>query len=217
MKYAVTYGKKKGSITVEASIIVPIMILSIAAVIFMGLLLYQRTVIQSAAETAAGDGASAWTIGVSGIGTGRMSAGSFDRIKLYRRIYDRNSETRLKMIESHAASLAERGELLKPTGTVVRAEIKDYAVCRKLIVHITKSYNLPLGRFMKVFGGSGSVKISVNGASMLDEPVELIRTTDFILDLEKELEENNPDIKNLGEKTRNTMNGLKGRLENFLN
>ena len=216
MKFAVVYGKNKGSITVEASIIVPLMILSLAAVIYMGLVLYQRTVIQSAAETAAVDGAAAWSSGVGEISTGGVTKNSFDRIKLYRRIYDSDRKNRLAEVENHALSLTARGELLRPVETAVQAEIKDYAVCRKLIVTISKSYSLPLGDFLKAFGGSGAITISVKGSSMLDEPVELIRTTDFILDMEKELEENNPDIKNLGEKTRNAMNDMKGRLEKFL-
>jgi hypothetical protein len=217
MNFSVERRGIRGSFTVEASIIVPIMILSIAAVIYMGLLLYQRTIVQSAAETAAGDGAAAWSSGVGAIGTGKVSGGSFDKVKLYRRIYDSEMEKRLELIRSHAEALAVRGELLKPAETVIQAEIKDYAVCRKLVVSITKSYILPLGNILKIFGGSGKIVISVKAASMLDEPVELIRTTDFILDLEKKLEEKNPEIKNLGEKTRNTMNDIKARLEKFLN
>jgi hypothetical protein len=216
MSYSVEHRMTKGSFTVEASIIVPIMILSIAAVIYMGLLLYQRTIIQSAAETAAGDGAAAWSSGVGRIGTGKLSNDSFDNIKLYRRIYNSDKEKQLEIIRNHAADLALRGELLNPVETDIQAEIKDYAVCRKLEVSITKSYILPLGSFLKIFGGSGKIVINVKAASMLDEPVELIRTTDFILDMEKKLEENYPEIKNLGEKTRSTMNEIKDRLEKFL-
>jgi len=217
MNYSIKRRKIRGSFTVEASIIVPIMILSIAAVIYMGLLLYQRTIIQSAAETAAGDGAAAWSSGVGVIGTGKVSGGSFDKIKLYRRIYDSDNEKRLELIRNHAAALSERGELLNPVETDIHAEIKDYAVCRKLVVSISKSYNMPLGRVIKIFGGSGKIVIYVKASSTLNEPVELIRTTDFILDLENKLEENNPDVKNLGEKTRDTMNSIKDRLEKFLN
>ena len=217
MNYSVELRKIKGSFTVEASIIIPVMILSIAAVIYMGMLLYQRTIIQSAAETAAGDGAAAWPSGVGDVGTGKMTGDGFDQVKLYRRIIDNDKEKRLELIKSHAEALSVRGELLKPVDTVVVADIKDYAVCRKLEVGITKSYVLPLGTFLKIFGGSGKIVISIKAASMLDEPVELIRTTDFILDLEKELEKKNPDVKNLGEKTRDTMNGIKTKLDEFTN
>ncbi len=206
----------RGSITVEASIIVPVVILSIAAVIYMGLLLYQRAVIQSAAVTAAADGAVVWSSGIGEIGTGGISGGSFEKIKLYRRIYDSDGDACLEKIEEYAASLAGKGELLKPADTTIHAEVQDYAVCRKMVVGITKSYEVPLGRFLRLFGGSGSVTISAKGSSMLDEPVELIRNTDFMIDLEKELEKNNPELKNLGDKARGAMNRIKSRMDQFL-
>lgn len=217
MLYAFKDLKCKGSITVEATIIVPVVILSITAVIYIGLLLYQRTSLQAAADKTAAEGAAAWTSGVGEIGTGKVSGSSFDKRKLYRRIYDSDAEMRLKRIENRAASLIDRGVLIQPTETAVKAEIKDYAVSRKLVVSITQSYRLPLGSFLRLFGGSGYLSINVRGASTLDEPVELIRNTDFILDLEKKLEEKNPTVRNLGEKARNAMNDIKSRLEKFLN
>ena len=217
MRFTVEGRHNKGSITVEASIIVPIVILSISAIIYMGLLLYQRVLVQSAAEMAAEAGAAAWASGVSEIGTGKPTKDSFQEIKLYRRIFDGDKEARLECIESYATSIASRNELLRPTETAVEAVIKDYVVCRKLEVKIVKCYSLPLGNFLRIFGGSGVIEMSVKATSSIDEPVELVRTTDFILDLEKKLESNNPEIKNLGEKTRNAMNEIKEKLEKFMN
>ena len=217
MDFTVEGRKNKGSITVEASIIVPIVILSIAAVIYMGLLLYQRTVIQSAAELAAEAGAAVWASGVSEIGTGKPGPDSFEKIKLYRRLLDSDKETRLAYIEEYAMNAASRNELLHPLESDAEAILKDYVVCRKLEVMVTKYYSMPLGNFLRIFGGSGMIEIRVKATASIDEPVELVRTTDFILDLEKKLENNNPDIKNLGEKTRNAMNEIKDKLERFLN
>ena len=81
---------------------------------------------------------------------------------------------------------------------------------------ISSCYNLPLGNFLKLFGGSGMYRINVKAVSVVDEPEELIRTTDFIIDLEKKLEEKFPEIKDLGEKSRNAMNDIKQRLEKFM-
>lgn len=207
----------KGSITMEASIIVPILVLSISAVVYMGLLLYQRSLVQSAAEMAAEAGAAAWASGVLELSTGKPTSDSFNEIKLYRRLFDGDREARLESIENYAMLISTRNELLSPTESAVEAVLKDYVVCRKLEVKIDKYYNLPLGKFLKIFGGSGTVAICVKAASSIDEPVELVRTTDFILDMEKKLEKSNPDIKNLGEKTRNAMNEMKGKLEEFIN
>lgn len=208
---------KKGSITVEASIIVPIVILSISAVIYMGLLLYQRALIQSAAEMAAEAGASVWASGINEIQTGKPGADGFGKVGLYRRIFDSGKENRLETIRKYAADTAKKNELLHPVNSEVEVELKDYAVCRKLEVRIDHQYSLPLGSFLRVFGGSGMIKMSVKAVSSIDEPVELIRNTDFILDLEKKLEESNPELKNLGEKTRSAMNEIKEKVKDFLN
>jgi len=216
MRFTVEDSKNRGSITVEASLVVPVIILSISAVIYIGLLLYQRALVQSAADMAAEAGADIWALEAGEIGTGKPDAKSFEKNRLYRRIYDTDKGTKLKHIEEYAAKMASRGELLHPAETVAEVVIKDYIVCRKLEVRLTKQYSLPLGNFMKLFGGSGMIEISVKAASSIDEPVELMRSTDFILDMERKLENKYPDIKNLGEKTRNAMSSLKDKLNGFL-
>ena len=58
--------------------------------------------------------------------------------------------------------------------------------------------------------------ISARAVSTVSEPAELIRTTDFIIDLEKKLEARFPGLKKVGDQTRETMNDLKARLEQFV-
>ncbi len=217
MRFSVEDRQNKGSITVEASIIVPIVILSITAVIFMGLLLYQRALIQSAADMAAEAGAAAWASGSCEIGIRKPHEDTFDKIQLYRRFFDGDNEERLECIENYALSIVSRTELLHPVNFAAEAVVKDYAVSRKLEVRIIKYYSLPIGNFLRIFGGSGTIAMHAEATASVDEPVEFIRTTDFILDIKKKLENNNPDIKDLGEKTRNTMNEVKGKIEKFIN
>jgi hypothetical protein len=217
MFFAVEDRQNKGYITVEASIIVPVVILSILAVIYLGLLLYQRSLLQSAAGIASEMGASAWASGISELSTGRPYGDSFEKIKLYRRIFDASEQEKLTAIKEYAKSNVERNGILKPLETSVDTVIKNYAISRRLEVTISSSYRIPAGGLVKLFGGSGSITLKVKAVSSIDEPAELIRTTDFIIDLEKELENNNPGIKNLGQKTRGAMTELKDRLEQFLN
>jgi len=202
----------KGSITVEAALIVPLVLLSIAAVIYTGLLLYQRSLTQSAAAAAADAGASAWTAGTFSIGTSRPDTG---KSELYRRIFDSGSERRLREIEEYAAALSTANEIIAPADTAVEAVVKDYAVCRKLEVSISKSYEMPLGKVVRMFGGSDRIVINVKSAAVISEPVELIRNTDFIIDIEKQLENRFPELRDTGGRIREKMNELKSRLEDF--
>lgn len=206
----------RGSITVEASIIVPLVILAIAAAIYIGLLLYQRALVQSAAEQAAEAGALAWATGTLELRSGKPMEGSFEKFELYRRLFDSEKQSRLECVEQYALAAAERHELVKAVNTSVDAVIKDYAVCRKLEVTISKEYSLPFGRFLKLFGGSDTIEMTVKAVSAIDEPAELIRTTDFIIDIEKKLEKQFPELKDIGDKTRNALNEIKGRLAEFM-
>lgn len=207
-------SEEKGSITVEASIIIPLVILSIAAAIYIGMLLYQKALLQSAAGAAAEAGAAVWAEGTDALESYRPDRG-MESFRLYRRIYDRGAEDRLRKIEEYALSLASRNELVKSEGSEAEAVLRDHIVYRKLEVTITKYYRIPLGRFVKIFGGSDKVRITAKAVSTVSEPAELIRTTDFIIDLEKKLEDRYPGLKKAGEKTRETMNELKERIERF--
>lgn len=216
MQITVDGRGNKGSITVEASIIVPLVILSIASAIYIGLLLYQRALLQSAAEMACEAGAAAFSSGIKDLGAGKPLKTDFERYSLYRRLFDSEKEARLHLVEEYALSAATRNELVRPVAIDAEAEFNDYAVYRKLEVKISSCYNLPLGNFLRLFGGSGTYSINVKAVSTIDEPEELIRTTDFIIDLEKKLEEKFPGIKNLGEQSRNAINEVKQRLEKFM-
>lgn len=212
-KYNENNVRIKGSFTVEAAIIVPVVILSISAVIYTGLLLYQKSLTQSAAAAAADAGASAWSSGAHDMGSSGQHTGRFE---LYRRIIDSAGETRLREIEEYAAVLSSANEIITPVDTIVEAAVKDYAVCRKLEVSISKHYAMPLGEVVKMFGGNDRIEINVKAVSNIDEPVELIRNTDFIIDVEKELESKFPALRDIGDKTREKMNDLKRKLEGFI-
>jgi hypothetical protein len=203
---------QKGSITAEASIIVPLVILCLAAVIYIGLLLYERSLVQSAAETAAEAGAAAWASGTDAIGTSRPA----EEFELYRRIFDSGKEERLKKIEEYALALSSRNEIVPSSGSSAVAEIKDYAVYRKLEVTVEKDYKMPLGRFVMLFGGSDTITISVKAVSTINDPAEFIRTADLVIDAEKKLEERFPELKEISDKTRQAMNDLKDRLGKFM-
>jgi hypothetical protein len=206
---------EKGSITVEASIIIPLVILSISAALYIGMLLYQKALLQSAAEEAAGAGAAVWASGTAALESYRPDRGS-DGFRLYRRIYDSGREARLREIEEYAVSLASRNELIKSESITAEATVRDHVIYRKLEVSLCKYFSLPLGKFMRIFGGSDSVRITAKAAATVNEPAELIRNADFIIDIEKKLEGKFPGLKKAGEKIRETMNDMKERLERFV-
>ncbi len=208
--------QNRGSITVEASIIVPLVILSICAVIYMGLFLYQRALVQSAAEAAAGAGAASWDAGADMLVISRPEDPDSEGFKLYRCIIDSERDVKLEKIKAYALSASSRNEIIPAVETATDVEVVDYAVYRKLEVTISKKYKIPFGRLVKLFGGKETAEISVKAVSTINDPAEFIRTADLVIDIEKKLENEFPELEEIGSKTRETMNGIKDKLKNFL-
>ena len=212
-----THGSRnRGSITVEASIIVPFIILSIAALIYIGLVLYQRAQIRSAADMAAEAGATVWSDAEADTGTGRVEMSDIGSGSLYWRLADTGRDEKLNRITRYAERTLEKGRLLHAASSKVSVDIRDYVIYKKLEVSVENTYELPLGSLVRIFGASGRFSIKVESESVIDDPVELIRNVDFAIDLEKELEDRFPELKNLREKTRDTLSGVKGKINEFL-
>lgn len=206
---------KRGYITVEASIIVPFVILSIAAMLYMGLVLYQRAQIQSVSDMAAEAGAAVWGRPLADTGTGRTAGPGSGSGGLYWRLADADRVEKLERIVLYAERSLEKGRLLKPVNSKAEAHIKDYAVYKKLVLTVDEEYELPFGRLLKIFGASGSFDIKVVSEAAIDDPVEFRRNIDFAVDLEKELEDRFPELKDLREKSRDALAGVKGKINEF--
>jgi len=97
----------------------------------------------------------------------------------------------------------------------VNVNLDDFIVYKKLTVTINDTYRLPIAKFLHVFGDGGVYSIKVNSEAVVSDPAEFIRDTDFLLDVESELEEKNPGLKNLGEKTREILDTIKNKAAEF--
>jgi hypothetical protein len=187
------------------------------ALVYTGLLLYQRALLQSAADMAAEKGAAAWSRHGGDLATGKISASGMDDQGLYWRIYDTDKNGALEKIKNYARNLSEDKSLMHSEDSTTDAVIRDYIIYKRLEVTIENRYHIPLGGFLKLFGANDHFTIKVTAYSVIDDPTELIRNTDFIIDVEKELEDKFPSLQNLGEKTRDAFTEIKGKLADFLN
>lgn len=202
----------RGYITVEASLIMPFVILSLAALIYMGLILYQRAQIQSVADMSAEAGAAAWRSPGADTGTGRTAGPGSENGGLYWRLADADRDEKLEKAARYAEKSLEKGRLLKPVNSNVEARIKDYLAYKKLELSVDNTYELPFGRLLRIFGASGDFRINVVSEAVIDDPVEFRRNVDFAADLEKELEDRFPGLKDMRGKTRDALTGVKGKI-----
>lgn len=206
---------KRGSITVEASVAVPIVIFSIIAIILIGLILYQRAVLQSVADKAVQVGAASWKNLSADTATGKITIDELADNGLYWRLFEADREAKTAKLEKFAEELLVKKNILKPESSSISVVIRDYTVYKRLELTVENSYRIPGGSIMRLFGTDGRLRLKVASFAVIEDPAELIRNTDFILDIEKELERKYPGLKNLGDKTRGIFSKIKDGLEKF--
>ena len=81
-------GNQKGSTTIEASIIMPIILLCVIAILLLPVFLYKQVYLRCTTNQAAGRGYVVWKNISGDIETGKVLKEQFTQDELYRRFYD---------------------------------------------------------------------------------------------------------------------------------
>jgi len=209
-------SRRKGSITVEAAIVIPVVILSIVAIIYIVLIMFQKAYMQAVADDAASRGAAAWNRSFNSLETLKVEKDSLGTRGLYWRIYDTEKASRQQAVEEYMNRKYERYGILREIGRQSKVELKDYVIYKKLAVSMESSFRVPISGLLDMFGIDSQYTIKVRSEAVVNEPVEFIRNTDFILDMERKLERRYPALKNLGDKTRGIMDQIKEKILELL-
>lgn len=218
-----------GSMTVEASLMFPIIILAIVVVIYICILLYQYAYLQSVANHVAERGASCWNnIAKMEIDTDnyRLKTGElkYSEELLEADLYWTNKSEKIKKLKIYTIHKLKKRNILKSevsklniddvTNTKGKVDIwiKDYIVYKELNVIINDSYKIPLGSSFKIFGVNNKYNINVHSKAVINEPLEFIRNTDFIIDTLNEYEGTSEIIN----KFKETMEEIKDNINKLL-
>ncbi|GAE88793.1 TadE/TadG family type IV pilus assembly protein [Acetivibrio straminisolvens] len=182
----------RGSFTVEAAIIVPTVILTMFALILISEFLYQKSCIQAIADRTAQRGAEIWNSPSKDMIFGQITLDNMDDIDLYWRIWEMKKRKKKKeeKIEGYVGYLLKDSPVLgEPIDLEINAGIvEDYIVYKKLRVSVEAKYKNPFLSLLKVFGIKNTITIKAHSDAIINEPVEFIRTTDFALDVVKEVD-----------------------------
>jgi hypothetical protein len=202
---------------VEAVILVPVIMLSITIVIYLGLILCQRCSIQSDADHLSEAGSAGWRYSASEIQTGKLHLSDFGKDGLYWRIFDTNKEHKIKKVTDAAKDTSDPEVLKKGFEGSFSAVLTDFIAIKRLNVQIEQEFMVPMPGFFKIFGLGNKLKISAKSVSTVNDPVELIRSTDFAIDLKHELEQKYPSIGNISEKAENVLKQVKDKISDMFN
>jgi hypothetical protein len=201
-------SSQKGSIVIEAVLIIPLIILSIVAIIYIALLLYSHAYIEGTANWAAERGAAMWNNKNKHFETGKIEVHELNANGLYWRLSDNSANEKIENIISYTQKKDNKSNLLTGSNEEIAVDFKDYIIYKKIVANTQAEYTLPLGNLLEIFGMSKYYTIRAQAQASVDDSTEFVRNIDFILNLKKQLENAYPEIGNVGEKTRGVLDGI---------
>ncbi|HOM03328.1 MAG TPA: pilus assembly protein [Acetivibrio sp.] len=221
--YKGLFKDNTGSFTVEATIIVSTVILTMFALILVSEFLYQKSCIQTIADRTAQRGAEIWNSPSKDMIFGQIVLDNMDDLDLYWRIWESKSSKSKKeeKIESYAGYLLKESIIFgKPLEMEITSGIvEDYIVYKKLRVSVKAKYKNPFLSLLRVFGINNTITIKAHSDAIINEPVEFIRTTDFAVDVVREVDNKMFEGKG-GEIVKNVREGFSNiflKIKDFLN
>lgn len=198
----------RGSITVEATIIFPVVLFCVAALIYASMILYQVAYIQSLADKASQRGAAMWIKPAQDkydVYMGRVTLSDIKERDPYWRFVDGKYSDKLQKVEEYVKLQINAFSVLDPSSEAVpgsptspakitpdavnvKVDLENFVIYKKLVVTIENKYKLPVGNMLKPFGLSEYITISAKSESVINEPAEFIRNTDLIIDTGKQID-----------------------------
>jgi ABC-type transport system involved in multi-copper enzyme maturation permease subunit len=170
----------RGSIAVEAAMIVPIVIIAVIVVIYIMMLIFQTSLMQVTANNIAERAAATYYHKYSSLMSGRTSKETIAGLGLYRR-WTSNSEIQQNDYEVFAINTLQQRSILKGSSDV---EIKRSGniINQRITVTLISTYKNPLGSLTKLWGLKNKISLRVRAEATIDDPAEFIRNTDFIIE-----------------------------------
>ncbi|MBN4056583.1 MAG: hypothetical protein COA82_12040 [Alkaliphilus sp.] len=165
---------EKGSLTVELSLLLPIVILTIALTIFIALILYQQVYITTVANSAVNRGAMLFSNPNIDIETGGLTENDLSTNVYPMLIMTTEIE---EMIKDYVNTKLNEYALLPCMGREIEITYTNHFVYKKLEVTIASKYNVP-----SFLGLKEGLIIKAHAEARISEPEQFIRDIDFLGD-----------------------------------
>ena len=203
---------RSGSITVEASLMIPFILLAVVFIYYAASILYQQALLKAVADEIADRAPRLWRNPPGDMTTGRIIRTESENCGLYWRLSELNDSGRAEKLRGYGLQAAGKKDMLPGSGKKVRVEIRNYLVYKVLEVSVEEAYRNPAGSILGIFGLPESYSLHANAGTILGDTPELIRNTDFLMDMETELEQKYPGVRKFGEKTRSILETIRNRI-----
>lgn len=202
MEHKAERAHQRGSLSVEAALVFPLLFMGLLALIYISILYYQNVAASAAVMQAANRVAGSWNhlaaadpapLAESEEAADLLQASDFRGHNPYRHLFDISAGKRL---ENGTAYAVRKLEAIADINANIGRE--DAVQVRKaglwlapyIEVELDRSYFNPLGRWMERVGIGGRQQAVVRSRSPLTSPTELIRTVSFAEELLRRMGEN---------------------------
>jgi hypothetical protein len=170
----------KGSIVVEAALIVPIVIMAVIVVLYIMLIIFQTGLMQITANSIAERAAATYYNTHTSLMSGKTSKENIASLGLYRR-WVQNSSFQQSGFETDAVNTLLQKSILKGSN---KLEIKRSGniINQRITVLLNCEYENPLGALTTPWGLKDKISLNVSSEAAIDDPAEFIRNSDFIIE-----------------------------------
>ncbi len=181
---------RRGSFTVELALVFPVVMIGIVATLYIILLLYQYAFLQALANRTAYRAAAEYAA-IGSIGgmeedfkllNGERGAVVNKGLYWQLGIFDDN-EGKERIIEAYAKEGFKGYQPLKLHNSSVEASVSNYILYKNLKIRIVAEYRLPVFYVNNALGLKSSFQIIAEGEAMIKDNAEIIRNTDYLIEL----------------------------------
>ncbi|HHV96511.1 MAG TPA: pilus assembly protein [Clostridiaceae bacterium] len=204
---AVRKNSVKGSFTLEAAIIFPLVLIIIAGIFYVTYLLYIKTVIQSVVDLSVRRGIKVWDNLYKEVSTGKIQKINSD---LYWDIFDINREKKEDRLKTWLKSVFDKQKLLHDIDMDINVWLRNCLLYKQLNSEVIAYYKTPISSSVKEY-----LEISGNSKAILNHPPDFIRNIDFIVELEIALEQKYKSFGEFMDRIRRVMEEITQQIERF--
>ncbi len=181
------FRNHKGAISIEYALIFPLVVLCLYFIIYLGLLYYQQSVLQSIAGESIRNWAYMWgnDTEIVNVETGIEGRKGYESEGLYWQIFSDTKNKKAGLMKDIKMQITEKS-MMKPTDIDIDVSYHNFLIVQKVSVHITTIYPSPAGHLFQTIGWSGEVLLETHCETVLSDPKEFIHNTDYLLQIYEE-------------------------------
>jgi hypothetical protein len=171
----------RGSIAVEAAMIIPIVIVAVIIILYIMLIIFQTCIMQTTANSIAEKTAAVYYNHKASFASGQITKANIESLGLYRR-WISNVDFEQNNFKAVSIERLRKNSVLKSKDISLDILKTGNIINQKITVVIDTTYDNPMGNMTEVWGLSKNINLQVHAEATIDDPAEFIRNTDFVLE-----------------------------------